>query len=229
MQRMRQCNLCGRFTLTSSAQLLAKTFETAEEPQLAARYNIAPSQEILAIRADATGGREWAELRWGLIPPWTKDPKAFRPFINARSETAASKPSFRRAFAKRRCLVPASGFYEWQGKRGDKKPFLFRRADVSLFAIAGIFENWRGEGGEIVESVALLTTAANVSVRPIHDRMPVILSADQWPVWLDPEIREAGPLEDFLVPGPESDLEVTAVSARVNNPRFDAPECLEAV
>jgi len=219
--------MCGRFTLTNTAQSVAEAFDLPGVPELAPRYNIAPSQEIGAVRQDEEGARSWAELRWGLIPSWSKDPARARPLINARSETAAEKPSFRQAMARRRCLVPASGFFEWKGKAGAKQPFLFRRPDHEPIAIAGLFEVWHGQGGEVIESVTLLTTEANARVRPVHDRMPVILDARDFDRWLDREGRDAETVSGLMVPCPADWLESVAVDPRVNNARFDDPRCIE--
>lgn len=221
--------MCGRFTLNSSSEALAADFELSEVPTFAPRFNIAPSQEILAVREDDAGVRVCVELRWGLIPAWTKDPKKSRAPINARSETAAEKPSFRRAISRDRCLVPASGFYEWQGKGGSKQPFLFRMRAQAVFAIAGICETWRGEGGEVIDSVALLTTDANAVVAPVHPRMPVILSPEDYGRWLDRKNLDGASLADLMVPAAAETLESFAVSTMVNNPRFDEPACLEAI
>ncbi len=221
--------MCGRFTLNSSSEALAADFELSEVPAFEPRFNIAPSQEIIAVREDDAGVRECVELRWGLIPSWTKDPKKSRAPINARSETAAEKPSFRHAMSRRRCLIPASGFYEWQGKGGSKQPFLFRMREGALFAIAGLCETWRGEGGEIIESVALLTTDANAVVAPVHPRMPVILTPADYGRWLDRENRDSASVADLMVPCGVDVLESFAVSTKVNDPRFDDPACLEAI
>jgi putative SOS response-associated peptidase YedK len=222
--------MCGRFTLTNSPQAVADYFALADVPVFAPRFNIAPTQEIAAVRETAPGERELASLRWGLVPHWTKDPANARLMINARSETAASKPSFRQALARRRCLVPASGFYEWKkAKDGPKQPYHFHPPDAGIFAIAGLFEEWHGRGGEIIESVTLLTSEANALVRDVHDRMPVILAPDDFALWLDADTRDADAVAHLLVPCPPDRLIATAVSSKVNNARFDAPECVEAL
>jgi putative SOS response-associated peptidase YedK len=160
--------MCGRFLLFSEASSLASHFDLTGFPELAPRYNIAPTQPVLAVRAGSTG-REAALLRWGLVAPWAKDTKQAP--INARSETAADKPTFRHALRKRRCLVPADGFYEWAALGGRKQPYCFRSWDGKPFAFAGLRERWEGPTGP-VESCAILTTEANELVRPVHDRMP---------------------------------------------------------
>lgn len=220
--------MCGRFTLNSSSEALAAEFDLAAVPDLAPRFNIAPSQEIAVVREDAGRTRECVLLRWGLVASWTRDPKQGRAPINARSETACEKPTFRRALAKRRCLVPASGFYEWQANpSGPKQPFLIRMRDCDLFAMAGLHESWRGQGGEIIESVAILTTAANTLVEPIHARMPVILAPADHRRWLDRDVQSASAVTDLMVPCPEDWLEAVPVGIQVNNPRFDEPACIE--
>lgn len=221
--------MCGRFTLNSSSEALANDFELADVPLLAPRFNIAPSQDIAVVREDEAGVRECVALRWGLIPAWSKDPKKSNAPINARSETAASKPSFRQAMAQRRCLVPATGFYEWKSQGGVKQPYLFRPRGSDLFAIGGLFELWRGEGGEIIESVALLTTEANGVVGKVHKRMPVIVGRPDYARWLDRDNRDTTSVEDLLLPSADDLLEARAVSTKVNNPRFDEPACVEAV
>lgn len=221
--------MCGRFTLNSSGEALANDFDLADAPLLVPRFNIAPSQDIAAVREDEAGVRECVLLRWGLIPAWAKDPQKSHAPINARSETAASKPTFRQAISRRRCLVPSTGFYEWQGKGGKKQPYLFRVKQRELFAIAGIFERWQGEGGEIMQTVALLTTEANGVVSRVHARMPVILDPSNYGRWLDRENHDAASVEDLMVACADDWIDARAVSTKVNNPRFDEPECVEPI
>src|ERR1700676_4923775 len=173
--------MCGRFFILASPGELADLFQLAGVPDLAPRYNIAPTQPVAVVRA-ADQARELVRLRWGLIPSWSKDAKMAQ--INARSEPAAGKPMFRTAFRKRRCLIPASGFYEWKATGGKKKqPFCIRLADDKPFAFAGLWDRWEGPDGP-VESCCILTTDANELVRPIHDRMPVILDPRYFDQWL---------------------------------------------
>jgi putative SOS response-associated peptidase YedK len=217
--------MCGRFLLMTSGKDAAETYGLADAPELFPRYNIAPTQTVLAVRAGAAGLREATLLRWGLVPSWAKDTKVAP--INARSETAADKPMFRAALRKRRCLIPASGFYEWAVVAGRKQPYCFRPLDESWpFAFAGLWERWDGEGGP-VESCAILTTTANELVRPVHERMPVILPAQNWAAWLDPQMQDAVALAPLLRPYPTNAMRAYAVSQLVNNPRNDGPECLE--
>lgn len=221
--------VCGRFTLTSSSEALAADFEVSEVERFEPRFNIAPSQEIAVVREAESGARECVALRWGMIPAWAKDPKTSHAPINARSETAASKPTFRKAMSHRRCLVPASGFYEWRGKGGAKQAYYFRMQERELFAIAGIFELWRGEGGEILETVALLTSEANAVVAPVHARMPVILAKSNYKRWLDRGNHDSASIADLMIPCPVDWVESFAVSSKVNNPRFDEPACIEPI
>jgi len=217
--------VCGRFTLTSSGEEIARSFELQNAPRLRPRYNIAPSQEIAAVREE--GGRRLLEPhRWGLIPSWAKDPAIGNRLINARSETAAQKPSFRNAMRSRRCIVPADGFFEWSGRGPERRPFLIRMRDSRPFGIAGLWERWTGEGGEVIESCTLLTCEANRVVRELHQRMPVILEPRSFGRWLDPGQREAAAVADLLVPCPEDWLDVVPVSRHVNNASNDDPACL---
>jgi putative SOS response-associated peptidase YedK len=164
-------------------------------------------------------------VRWGLIPSWADDASIGNRLINARAETAAEKPSFRSAFKHRRCLIPTSGFYEWQKVGTKKQPHYIRRPDEVPFAFAGLWERWE-KGGEPIESCTILTTEANGMMRPIHDRMPVILGPEAWGQWLDPEGKESLPLKPLLRPYPDDWLTAYPVSTRVNNPKYDAPACV---
>jgi putative SOS response-associated peptidase YedK len=216
--------MCGRFSLFTPTPVLAEAFDLAGLPELAPRYNIAPTQPVAAVRS-GEAGRECVWLRWGLVPPWSRDMKQAP--INARAETAADKPLFRVALRKRRCLVPASGFYEWLALAGGKRkqPYCFRHGDERPWAFAGLWERWEGPGGP-VESCAILTTEANELVRPVHDRMPVILPRQHWAAWLDPMQQEAGELVQLLRPYPAEAMRAYPIGGLVNNPRNDRPECL---
>jgi putative SOS response-associated peptidase YedK len=195
------------------------------------RYNIAPSQPVLIVRLDAKGERELVLVRWGLIPSWVKDPREFSTLINARSETAAEKPSFRAAMRHRRCLVPTDGFYEWTGPAGSKTPHLIRprsgQGPGTLMAFAGIWEHWIGSDGSEIDTMAILTTDANRTMSVIHDRMPVILAPSDHERWLDCKAGSSAGLADVLKPAPEDLLETIEVSRRLNNPRNEGPEVQE--
>jgi putative SOS response-associated peptidase YedK len=197
---------------------------------LSPRYNIAPSQSIAAIRvAPEARQREFVRLHWGLIPPWAKDRKIGYSTINARAETVDSKPSFRSAFKKRRCLILADGFYEWQKSEDKKKqPFHIHMKDNRPFAFAGLWERWKG-GGEEIESCTIIVTEGNDVMKPIHDRMPVILDPADYGLWLDPEADNASQLRELLQPYAGDDLEADPVSTLVNSPKNDVAACVELV
>jgi putative SOS response-associated peptidase YedK len=222
--------MCGRFSLSTSMQSLIELFEPENIPELAPRFNIAPTQDIAAVRQPlGTTHREFTQLHWGLIPFWAKDKKIGQKMINARSETVAEKPAFRNSFKKKRCLVPVTGFFEWQKLKEGKQPFFIGRKDKAPFAFAGLWDHWQGTSGETVESCTLLTTQPNGILKPIHNRMPVILAKQDFEKWLDPEWHEAKGLIALLKPYPEKEMVAFAVSKKVNNPRFDDPECIRPV
>jgi putative SOS response-associated peptidase YedK len=221
--------MCGRITLTSSATELAGQFaldEGVELKALAPRYNVAPSQEIPVVRQDRDGRRVVCFDRWGLVPHWAKDPTVGNRMINARAETVATKPAFRDALKARRCVVPADGFYEWGGHGDERRPYLFRRPDRAMIGIAGLYERWLGEGGEVVDSCTLITTEANETLSPFHDRMPVILAPADYGRWLDRSHAEPDALLPLLSPCPAAWLDSAPVSSRINNTRNDDPQCL---
>lgn len=222
--------MCGRFAQTASASVIAQQFGVAVPPGLAARYNIAPSQPVAVIRiAPGSASRELVLVRWGLIPSWAKDPKMGFQCINAKAETAAEKPSFRGAFKARRCLVLATGFYEWRVQGRVKQPMWIGLKSRGPFAFAGLWEQWRPPDGEAIESCTILTTDPNELLQPIHNRMPVILPPDSYGQWMDPHVQQAASLAALLRPYPSEELEACQVGALVNNPRHDAPDCLEPV
>lgn len=218
--------MCGRFALTASADQIADLFSVPAPVGLEPHYNIAPTSRVLAVRMQG-GMREATRMRWGLIPRWAKDVRIGARMINARSETVASKPAFRSAYAKRRCLVVADGFYEWQRVGRDRLPYLFRCEGGGPFAMAGIWEAWRNPEGERIESCAILTTAANDRVAPIHERMPVILPIERWDDWLSSSTDAAG-FTAWLRPFPGSMMTVRRVSRFVNNARNGGPRCQES-
>jgi putative SOS response-associated peptidase YedK len=216
--------MCGRFLLLSSGREVAEAFDLTGFPKLEKRYNIAPTQLVLAVR-EGDARREAVRLRWGLLPPWSKD--ARQAPINARAETVAEKPTFRHALKKRRCLVPASGFFEWRAAGGRKQPYCFRGWGEKPFAFAGLWERWEGPDGP-VESCAILTTEANALVRPVHERMPVILPERHWQAWLDRDQQDAAALVPLLRPYPSDAMRAYPVSLLVNDPKNDVKECLVA-
>jgi putative SOS response-associated peptidase YedK len=220
--------MCGRFTLTASPDALTGFFGLADVPPLEPRYNIAPTQQVFAVRPDQAGHRQGGLLKWGLIPSWANDPGIGNRMLNARSETAADKPSFRSALRKRRCLIAASGFFEWQKAGAKKQPYYVRSRDGGPLAFAGLWERWdKGEGP--VESCTILTNEANGLMRPLHDRMPVILDARDFDRWLDPATQDADEVAPLLVPCPEDVLTAYPVSTWVNSPRNQGPKCVEAI
>jgi len=220
--------MCGRFTLRASPRVIAEQFELFETPEFAARYNIAPSQSVAAVRrtAGAIVQRELVLLQWGLIPAWADDPSIGNRLINARAETAAQKPAFRHALARRRCLIVADGFYEWQGTGRSKQPYLIRLPDDRPFAFAGLWESWEGPAHSYLESCTILTTEANAVVRPIHDRMPVIVAPADYGRWLDLHVQDAAQLTDLLRPFSSDTLEAIRVSPWVNSPAHEGPQCI---
>jgi putative SOS response-associated peptidase YedK len=192
-------------------------------PELGPSYNVAPSQPVLAIRAQ-DGQHEGAVLRWGLIPFWSKDGTGF---INARAETVSTKPAFRDAFRRHRCLVVGDGYFEWRAEAGGKQPYLFRLRDDGPVAFAGLWERWHNQD-EVVETCAIIVTEANELSRPIHDRMPVILSRDACEVWLDHAIEDAEKLKALLRPYPADEMVCSPVSRAVNSPKNDGPALIVA-
>lgn len=216
--------MCGRFSLDTSTQRIKEHFDLDQTPELFARYNIAPSQSVPAVRA-AGSSRELVMLHWGLLPFWAKDEKSAYSMINARAETVATKPAFRSAFRQHRCLIPASGFYEWKEEGRIKQPYHFRMRDGDVFAFAGLWEHWEGEGGKVIESCSIIVTDANELLRPVHDRMPVILDSGDYATWLDPHGHDADSLVPLLKSYPAERMEAYPVSRRVSKPVYDDPEC----
>ena len=199
-----------------------------EVPETQPGFNIAPTQKVLAIREES-GERDAAWLKWGLVPSWAKDPSMGARLINARSETVAEKPSFREAFKKRRCIIPADGFYEWQRTEGRKQPYFFQMRDGRPFGFAGLWERWEGEGGELLDSCTILTTEANEALRPVHDRMPVILHPEEYSLWLEAGDRERATLRELLRPYPAEEIVSYPVSPLVNSPSNRGAELIVEV
>ena len=218
--------MCGRFMLNSDPADIAAEFSLAAKPVLKPRYNIAPSQPVLTIR-NIDRERAAAEARWGLVPSWSKDRKIGNRLINARAETVASKPAFRAAYRRRRCLVPADGYYEWRAQSDAKQPFFIYATAGTCFAIAGLWEHWQ-QDDEVIESCTLITCEANQRLSGVHGRMPVVIGQDDYNLWLDDEADPAA-LGNLLQPAPESRFTMHAVSTRVNSPRNDSIECIVAV
>jgi putative SOS response-associated peptidase YedK len=218
--------MCGRFTLTTPGELVAEVFGLDEVPKLAARYNVAPGQPVAVVRgADPPRPRQLSFATWGLARPAAADDSpASGLLINARSESAAARPTFREAFRSRRCLLPANGFYEWRRGGGRREAFHFRRRDGGLLAFAGLLESGApGDAGACV----ILTTEANDLVREVHDRMPVIVRPEDFARWLDPAFHDAAGLRHVLAPFPAWLMQSTRVGPAVNSATHDGPECLE--
>jgi putative SOS response-associated peptidase YedK len=221
--------MCGRFTLTTSVRDLADLFQATavEVADAVPHYNIPPSARVLAVRQlPGHEGRQLLPLQWGLIPSWADDPAIGNRLINARAETAAQKPAFRDAFRRRRCLVLADGFFEWKKQGRTKEPYYLRLRDGKPFAFAGLWERWQGAGGAPVETCTILTTDANDLVRPIHNRMPVILEPETHASWLDPEVHDGAVLQPWLRPLAATAMTAYPVSRLVNNPKNDDAQCV---
>lgn len=219
--------MCGRYTLTTSDLSPIGDALGVALPPVPVHYNIAPSLMVPIIRRGAAQPFELAQAKWGLVPHWSREPKSPYSTINARAETVASKPAFRDAFRRRRCLIPADGFYEWQQLDRGKQPYFIHLRDRRPFAFAGLWERWE-QGGESLESCAIIVTAANALMRPIHERMPVILPAAACRAWLEPA-AEPSALAALLVPYAGDDLVADAVSSLVNNPRHNGPELIRPI
>jgi putative SOS response-associated peptidase YedK len=214
--------MCSRYFLDADGNIIAYTFHVPTQQAVRKRFNIAPTQEAPVVRVGREGVREMALLRWGLVPYWAKDLKVGTKMINARSEGVAGKPAFRAAVQKRRCIVPATGFFEWQGEAGRKQPFAITLPGAPLFAFAGLWETWKPREGEPVETFTIVTTDANAHVARIHDRMPVILPMDAVETWL------TGPTDAALalLKPYEGDTSLRAVGKYVSNVNHEGPECL---
>ena len=218
--------MCGRYSLHTHPEVIALYFKLGLLPDLTPRYNITPGTNVLIVRNDPEKGRVADLYRWGLIPGWAKDPAIGNKLANARAETVAEKPSFRSAFKRGRCLIPASGFYEWKAVAGRKQPYYVRPVGSDLFAFAGLTERWVGPDGP-VHSCAIITTDANELMQGIHNRMPVILAPDDYAVWLDPANQATEKLKVLLKPSPAKLMAAHPVSTRVNTPKNDEPALIE--
>jgi putative SOS response-associated peptidase YedK len=218
--------MCGRYVIKTPPGLMQDTFGYAEQPNFPPRYNIAPTQPIPVVRLD-NGRRSFALVRWGLIPGWVKDPRGFSLLINARAESVLDKPAFRNAMRRRRCLVPADGFYEWKQDGARKRPFY--AAARRLVAFAGVWEPWIGPNGEEVETACIITTAANRTLRALHDRMPAVIPPQAFDLWLDCAKVDAETAAALLVPAPEDTFAPHEVSTAVNRAANDGAALIEPV
>jgi putative SOS response-associated peptidase YedK len=218
--------MCGRYSLTTPPEAMARVFRTTGPlPNLPPRYNIAPTQDSAVVRLAADGARELALLRWGLVPSWSQGPDAKYSMINARAETVAEKPAYRAAFRSRRCLVPADGFFEWRADGKRKQPFFIRIESREPFAFAGLWERWEKESAPVIQSFTIVVTEANALMRPIHERMPVIIHAEDHGAWLDPK-TPAAQAQAMLRPFEAEAMEAYPVGTRVNSPRNDDADCI---
>ena len=210
--------MCGRYELSSHPEVIALAFGLAHPPEIRPRYNIAPMQQVPIVRLNAAGTRELTQVRWGLVPRWAKDPSIGAHMINARAETLASRSAFRNAFARHRCLVPVSGFYEWQATAAGKQPMHVGMADGRPFGLAGLYERWLSPEGEVLDTCAIVTASACESLRGVHDRMPVIVPPADYARWLDGANADVG---DLVATWSGEPLRVYPVSTRVNAVRND--------
>ncbi len=223
--------MCGRFTLHHTADEIAERFAAEVEPLLEPRYNIAPTQPVVAVLMEET--RSVQRLRWGLVPSWAKDIGIGSRLINARVETIAEKPSFRTALSRRRCLIPADGFYEWREadnpEEGGRTPMYIRRRDGGLFAFAGLWDEWHAPDGSPLRTCTIITGTPNPLMAPIHDRMPMILRREEEDRWLEPGPHDTPSLLSLLVPYPAVEMEAYPVSRKVNSPTVDTPDNIAPV
>jgi putative SOS response-associated peptidase YedK len=217
--------MCGRLIQITAGESLAERFELPAIPAVTPRYNLAPSQLVSVIRMAAEGQREWVALRWGLVPAWSPEPRTAYSTFNARAETVADKPTYRHAFRRRRCLIPADGFYEWRtvGKR--KQPYCIAPTDGAPFAFAGLWERWERDE-TVVESCTIVVTTANATIAPLHDRMPVILARADEALWLDPALTDPAILQPLLVPCAPERLRVWPVGTAVNRPGSEGSDLM---
>jgi len=218
--------MCGRYTLTKSGGEIRKELPfVGEAEDLQARFNIAPAQEVPVVTED----RHFSLMKWGLVPSWAQDPSIGHRMINARSESVRTKPAFKASLQRRRCLVPADGFYEWKREDRIRQPYYFRRKEWRLFFFAGLWDEWSAPDGSTMRTFAILTTAANPVVEPVHHRMPVMLDPGQADAWLGSGALSAESLTKLTQPFPETDLEAYPVDRMVNSPALDRPECVAPV
>ena len=222
--------MCGRYRLTRHREIVEEHFGVEIEGDMAPRFNIAPTQEVATVRQNRdTPERRFRGMRWGLIPYWAKDASLGFKMINARAETAAQRPAFSEALKKRRCLIPADGFYEWQKTGKAKQPFCFTLEDEGVFAFAGLWDRWKNAEGQAIETCSILTTTPNRLLQDVHDRMPVILRPEDYELWLDPGEQRVEAVAELLKPFDSARMKRYAVSTRVNNVINDDAECAAPV
>jgi putative SOS response-associated peptidase YedK len=215
--------MCGRFTFDIPPEQLAVIYGLREVPEVRPSFNIAPTRQVAVVR-QVSDHNTLEMMKWGLVPHWAKDPSIGSKMINARSETVAEKPSFRHAIKYRRCIVPASGYFDWKHDGKIKTPYYFRMKDGSPLGFAGLWEEWKAPDGTLLDTFSILTTAANKLIAPIHERMPVILAPDEYPTWLNKHLTDPEQLKPFYQPFPADLLEAYPVSDLVNTPLNNSPE-----
>jgi putative SOS response-associated peptidase YedK len=218
--------MCGRYVITSSPEAIRELFRYSEQPNFPARYNVAPTQPIPVVRI-VEGKRSFALMRWGLIPAWVKDPRGFSLLINARGESLSEKPAFRNALRRRRCLVPADGFYEWKPAGAGKRPYFVRPRRAGPIAFAGLWETWMGPNGEEMDTACIVTTFANRALASIHDRMPVVIAPEAFDPWLDCAGVDDRTAAALIAPAPDNLLEAYEISTAVNQAANDSPALIE--
>jgi putative SOS response-associated peptidase YedK len=222
--------MCGRYCISSAPEAIRALFRYGQQPNFPARYNVAPTQPVPIVRMvqeGREGEREFALVRWGLIPAWVKDPKDFSLLINARGETANDKPAFKNAMKRRRCLFPADGFYEWKPVGNSKRPYFARPAAGGPIAFAGLWETWIGPNGEEVETAAIVTTQANTEMAAVHHRAPVIVPPEQFDLWLDCRRVDETLAATLISPAPDGVMQVYEISPAVNRVANDSAALLE--
>jgi putative SOS response-associated peptidase YedK len=218
--------MCGRYSITTAPEAMRRLFGYQEQPNFPPRYNVAPTQPIPIVRL-WEGKRQYALVRWGLLPAWVKDPRGFSLLINARGESVLDKPAFRNAMKRRRCLIPADGFYEWKQEGKLRRPFYVRPKEGEPLALAGLWETWTGPNGEELDTAVIVTTQANHMLSPLHDRMPVIVPPQAFDFWLDCDKVDALTAAALFTPAPENLLKAHEVSTAVNKVANDTPELIE--
>jgi putative SOS response-associated peptidase YedK len=217
--------MCGRFVITSPPAAVRQVFGYSEQPNFPPRHNVAPTQPVPVVIVE-NGSRHFKLMRWGLVPSWVKDPRKITLLINARSETINDKPAFKNAMRRRRCLIPADGYYEWQVSGGRKPPFFIQRRDGAMFGLAALAENWIGPSGEEIETVAIVTAAASADLAVVHHRVPVTLMADDFAHWLDCSSDDAAPVMALLKGPQPGEFTWHQVSTRVNHADNDDAQLL---
>lgn len=222
--------MCGRFTLNTPPEIIARAFDLPEVPDLAPRYNIAPSQMVPVIRETADHKRQVELMKWGLVPSWwKKDPGIGYKTINARAEGIADKPFFRAPFRNRRILIPTSGFYEWRHENGHKQPYFIHMKDAPVFAFAGLWDRWHTPDNQVLDTFTIITTDANTLLSHVHDRMPVMVPPEDYEIWLDPDNHNTVLLEHMLKPFEPEQMDMYPVSTAVNSPKNDDASLIEPV